>query len=51
VCSGQPPALRMSIESVKSTDSNKKTIRSWSALKGEFGHHPEPKGLDSKRRN
>jgi hypothetical protein len=27
VCSGQPPALRMSIESVKSTDSNKKTIR------------------------
>jgi len=28
VCSGQPPALRMSIESVKSTDSNKKTIRS-----------------------
>ena len=27
-CSGQPPALRMSIESLKSTDSNKKTIRS-----------------------
>ena len=26
VCSGQPPALRMSIESVKSTDSNKKQL-------------------------